>query len=564
MSEPSAPGNFIRTIVEADLAAGKNGGRVVTRFPPEPNGYLHIGHAKSICLNFGLAQDYGGVCHLRFDDTNPAAEDPEYVEAIREDVSWLGFDWGEHLYHASDYFEQLYDFAVRLIGKGRAYVCDLSAEEIRDARGTLTEPGRDSPSRDRPLEENLDLFARMRAGEFPDGARTLRAKIDMASPNLNLRDPVMYRIRREPHYRAGDAWCIYPSYDWAHGQSDSIEGVTHSICTLEFADHRPLYDWFLEQLEAEPRPKQIEFARLNLGYTVMSKRLLQELVQAGVVAGWDDPRMPTLAGLRRRGVTPEAIRQFCASIGVARADSLVDIAQLESAIRKDLEPATPRAMCVHDPIRVVLENWPEDKVEELEVPYLQNEPERLGSRRVPIARELYIEREDFMEEPPKGFFRLAPGREVRLRRAYVIRCEDVVKDADGQVVELRCTYDPDTLNTAPAGRKVRGTVHWVSVQHALPVAVRLYDRLFSVPNPTADKDGDTQAHLNPQSLEELPNAFAEPSLATARPGERFQFERKGFYFVDPIDSKDGRPVFNRIVTLRDTWAKLQDKQGGGA
>ncbi|MCH8883062.1 MAG: glutamine--tRNA ligase, partial [SAR324 cluster bacterium] len=372
------------------------------------------------------------------------------------------------------------------------------------------------------------------------------------------------RIRREPHYRAGDAWCIYPSYDWAHGQSDSIEGVTHSICTLEFADHRPLYDWFLEQLEAEPRPKQIEFARLNLGYTVMSKRLLQELVQAGVVAGWDDPRMPTLAGLRRRGVTPEAIRKFCASIGVARADSLVDIAQLESAIRKDLEPATPRAMCVHDPIRVVLENWPEDKVEELEVPYLQNEPERLGSRRVPIARELYIEREDFMEEPPKGFFRLAPGREVRLRRAYVIRCEDVVKDADGQVVELRCSYDPDTLNTAPAGRKVRGTVHWVSVQHALPVAVRLYDRLFSVPNPTADKDGDTQAHLNPQSLEELPNAFAEPSLATARPGERFQFERKGFYFVDPIDSKDGRPVFNRIVTLRDTWAKLQDKQGGGA
>jgi glutaminyl-tRNA synthetase len=564
MSAGTAPGNFIRTIVDADAAAGKLPGGIVTRFPPEPNGYLHIGHAKSIVLNFGLAQDYGGRCHLRFDDTNPLTEDPEYVASIQADVRWLGFDWGPHLYHASDYFERLYEFAVRLVRKGKAYVCDLSAEEIRDSRGTLTEPGRESPHRGRPVEENLALLAQMRAGAFPDGSRTLRARIDMAAPNLNLRDPVIYRIRRAPHYRTGDAWCIYPSYDWAHGQSDFIEGVTHSICTLEFEDHRPLYDWFLEQLEAHPRPRQIEFARLNLGYTVMSKRLLQALVREGVVAGWDDPRMPTLAGLRRRGVTPAAIRQFCADIGVARADSQVDIGQLESCIRRDLEPATPRVLCVHDPLRVVVESWPEEQVLELDAPYFPDASGRSESRRVPFSRELYIEREDFLEDPPKDFFRLAPGREVRLRRAYVIRCERVVKDDAGRVVELRCTHDSATLNANPVGRKVKGTVHWVSAAHAVPAEVRLYDRLFTVPNPTGDKDGDYRAHLNPASLEVLPAAMAEPSLAAARPGERFQFERKGFYCVDPVDSREGRPVFNRIVTLRDTWAKEQAKvQGKG-
>ena len=559
MSESAGSGNFIRTIIDADLASAKNGASVVTRFPPEPNGYLHIGHAKSICLNFGLAQDYGGRCHLRFDDTNPLTEDPEYIEAIKNDVRWLGFDWGEHLHFTSDYFERLYEFAVRLIGKGKAFVCGLSADEIRDARGTLTAPGRDSPDRERSVAENLALFTRMRAGEFPDGSRTLRAKIDMASPNLNMRDPVIYRIRRKPHYRTGDAWSIYPSYDWAHGQSDFIESVTHSICTLEFEDHRPLYDWFLEQLETEPRPQQIEFARLNLGYTVMSKRLLQELVHEGIVSGWDDPRMPTLAGLRRRGVTPQAIRRFCGLIGVAKADSLVDMGLLESCIRKDLDAETPRVMCVHRPLRVVLQDWPEDRVDQLEAPYLQNEPETLGSRQIPFSRVLYIEREDFMEQPPKGFFRLAPGREVRLRRAYVIRCEEVIKDANGEVAELRCSYDPETLNTAPAGRKVRGTIHWVSAGHAVSAEVRLYDRLFSVANPTADKDVDYKSHLNPASLEVLRQALVEPSLASARPGERYQFERKGYYFVDPIDSREGKPVFNRIVTLRDSWAKMKDK-----
>jgi len=557
MSESTTPGNFIRSILDADLASGKLRGGVVMRFPPEPNGYLHIGHAKSICLNFGLAEDYDGRCHLRFDDTNPLTEDPEFVAAIQHDVRWLGFDWGEHLYHASDNFERLYEFALRLIDKGRAYVCDLSAEEIRENRGTLKEPGRESPNRDRSVEENRELFAAMRNGDYPNGAKTLRAKIDMASPNLNMRDPVIYRIRHDPHYRTGEQWCIYPSYDWAHGQSDYIEGITHSICTLEFEDHRPLYDWFLEQLEAEPRPRQIEFARLNLGFTVMSKRLLQELVREKVVSGWDDPRMPTLAGLRRRGFTPGSIRQFCASIGVARADSLVDIGILESCIRKDLEPDTPRVMCVHEPLRVVLDNWPEGKVEEIEAPYLQNEPEKLGARTLPMSREIFIEREDFMEDPPKGFFRLAPGKEVRLRRSYVIRCEEVVKDGEGNVVELRCTYDPATLNTAPEGRKVKGTVHWVSAPHALPAEVRLYDRLFSVPNPGAGKDQDYRQHINPHSLEVLPNAVVEPSLASAKPGERVQFERKGFYFVDPVDSREGKPVFNRIVTLRDTWAKMQ-------
>ena len=559
MSEPTPPSNFIRTLIDADLAAGTTGGRVAFRFPPEPNGYLHIGHAKSICLNFGLAKDYGGVCHLRFDDTNPLTEDEEFVKAIQEDVRWLGFDWGGRLHHSSDYFEQLHAFALRLIEKEAAYVCDLSGEAIRENRGTLTEPGRDSPNRGRAVAENLDLFSRMRAGEFPDGSRTLRARIDMASPNLNLRDPVIYRIRHAPHYRTGDAWCIYPSYDWAHGQSDHIERITHSICTLEFEDHRPLYDWFLEQLEAEPRPRQIEFARLNLGYTVMSKRLLQQLVADGVVDGWDDPRMPTLAGFRRRGVTPAAIRDFCASIGVARADSLVDIALLESCIRKDLEPSTPRAMCVHDPLRIVIEDWPEDRVEQLEVSYFPNDPERTESRRIPFSRELFIEREDFMEDPPKKFFRLAPGREVRLRRAYVIKCESVVKDAEGNVVELRCSHDPATLNTAPEGRKVRGTVHWVSAAHAVSAPVRLYDRLFTAPNPAALKDGDFKQSLNPHALEIRDRALLEPSLAAAKPGERYQFERKGYYYVDPVDSKAGSPVFNRIVPLRDTWAKVREQ-----
>jgi len=560
-NESAGPSNFLRTIIADDLASKRTGGRVVLRFPPEPNGYLHIGHAKSICLNFGLAQDFGGVCHLRFDDTNPVTEDDEYVASIQADIRWLGYDWGAHLHFASDYFERLHAFAVRLIEGGKAYVCELSPEEIRETRGTLTEPGRPSPYRDRPVAENLALFERMRRGEFPDGSRTLRARIDMAAPNLNLRDPVIYRIRHTPHYRTGEAWCIYPSYDWAHGQSDFIEGITHSICTLEFEDHRPLYDWFLEALEADPRPRQYEFARLNLGYTVMSKRLLQALVREGDVAGWDDPRMPTLAGLRRRGVTPGAIRQFCTAIGVARADSLVDIALLESTIRKDLEPATPRVMCVHEPLRVVLENWPEGHTEEIEAPYFPNEPERMGSRRIPFSRELYIEREDFMEDPPKDFFRLAPGREVRLRRAYVIRCGEAVKDAAGNVVELRCTYDPDTLNANPVGRKVRGTVHWVPAAQAVRAEVRLYDRLFSVPNPTADKTEDFRRQLNPASLQVLPNALVEPALAAARPGERYQFERKGFYYVDPVEAREGRPVFNRIVTLRDTWAKVQSAQG---
>jgi glutaminyl-tRNA synthetase len=560
MSEPTVPGNFIRTLIDGDLAAGRSGGRVVTRFPPEPNGYLHIGHAKSICLNFGLAQDYGGRCHLRFDDTNPLTEDPEYTASIQEDVRWLGFDWGEHLHHASDYFEQLYAFAVRLVEKGKAYVCDLSGEEVRELRGTLTEPGRESPFRDRTAAENLELLARMRAGAFPEGSRTLRARIDMASPNLNLRDPVIYRIRRAPHYRTGEAWCIYPSYDWAHGQSDYIEGVTHSICTLEFEDHRPLYDWFLEQLEAETRPRQIEFARLNLAYTVMSKRLLLALVREGIVAGWDDPRMPTLAGLRRRGVTPEAIRQFCNLIGVARADSLVELELFEGCIRRDLEPRTPRVMCVHHPLRVVLVNWPEDRVETLEAPYFPNAPEQTASRRIPFSRVLYIEREDFLEDPPRDFFRLAPGREVRLRRSYVIRCEEVVKDAAGEVVELRCSYDPATLNAAPAGRKVRGTIHWVSADHAVPVTLRLYDRLFAVPDPTADKDADFREHLHPLSLEVLHRAMVEPALAEASAGERFQFERKGYYVVDPVDSAPGRPVFNRIVALRDGWARKREGQ----
>ena len=559
--EPSAgamPSNFIKEIIREDMKSGRFGGKVVTRFPPEPNGYLHIGHAKSICLNFGLAREFGGVCHLRMDDTNPETENMEYVRAIQEDVRWLGFDWGDRVFFASDYFDQLHDWAVELIKKGKAYVDDLSAEEIRRYRGTLTEPGRESPCRSRSVEENLDLFARMRAGEFPDGSRVLRAKIDMAAGNLNLRDPVMYRIKRATHYRTGDAWCIYPTYDWAHGQSDSIEGITHSICTLEFEDHRPLYDWFLDQLGVH-HPRQIEFARLRLTHTVMSKRKLTELVEGGHVDGWDDPRMPTIAGLRRRGYTPEAIRDFCARIGVAKKEGTVDVALLEHCLREDLNRRAERRMAVLRPLRVVIENYPEGRTEELEAVNNPEDPSA-GTRRVPFSRVLYIERDDFMEDPPRKFFRLAPGREVRLRYAYFIRCTDVVKDDRGEVVELRCTYDPETLGgNAPDGRRVRATLHWVSAAHALPAEVRLYDRLFSHPTPDTVKE-DFKNHLNPGSLTILENCVIEPGLAGARPGDRFQFERTGYFCVDP-DSSDGRLVFNRAVTLRDTWARIQKRQG---
>ncbi|MBI3073705.1 MAG: glutamine--tRNA ligase/YqeY domain fusion protein [Deltaproteobacteria bacterium] len=565
MTEPeNRPTNFLRTIIDADIAAGKHGGKVVTRFPPEPNGYLHIGHAKSICLNFGLARDYRGRCHLRFDDTNPVKEDVEYIDSIKEDIRWLGFNWGEHLYHAADYFGQLYDWAEKLIAAGKAYVCDLNADEIRHTRGTFTEPGRDSPFRGRSVEQNLDLFRRMRAGEFDDGAKTLRAKIDMASPNVNMRDPVMYRIRKTSHHRSGDAWCIYPSYDWAHGQSDAIEGITHSICTLEFEDHRPLYEWFLEQLALPHRPTQYEFARLGLNYTVMSKRMLIELVKDGHVRGWDDPRMLTIAGLRRRGVTPEAIRAFCDKVGVARANSTVDMGMLEACVRDVLDPKVRRVMVVHDPLRVVIENVAESAVEETLAPFFPDDPPRMGARNVPFSCIIYIEREDFMEEPPKKFFRLAPGREVRLRWSYVMKCVGVVKDEKtGAIVELRATIDPETRGANPKdGRKIGGAIHWVSAAHAVPVEVRLYDRLFTVPNPAGAKDGtDFKAYLNPASLVTLSGALGESSLKAAVAGERYQFERKGFYFVDPIDAKPGAPVFNRIVSLRDSWAKAaQDAQ----
>ncbi|MCX8038421.1 MAG: glutamine--tRNA ligase/YqeY domain fusion protein [Candidatus Sumerlaeia bacterium] len=552
--------NFIRNIIEEDLRTNKFGGRVVTRFPPEPNGYLHIGHAKSICLNFGLAQEYGGRCHLRFDDTNPTKEEEEYVESIKEDVRWLGFDWGEHLYYASDYFDQLYQWAVQLIRAGKAYVDDLTADEIREFRGTLTEPGRESPYRNRSVEENLDLFERMRAGEFPDGSRTLRAKIDMASPNLNLRDPVMYRILHARHHRTGDTWCIYPMYDFAHGQSDSIEGITHSICTLEFEDHRPLYDWYIEQLGIY-HPQQIEFARLNLTYTVMSKRRLLELVREGHVRGWDDPRMPTLCGLRRRGYTPEAIREFCERIGVAKADSIVDYGLLEHCLREDLNKRCTRVMAVLRPLRVVLENYPEGQVEELDAVNNPEDPSA-GTRKVPFSRVLYIERDDFMEEPPKKFYRLAPGREVRLRYAYFIKCNDVIKDAAGNVVELRCTYDPQTRGgDAPDGRKVKATIHWVSAAHAVEAEVRLYDHLFVKSDPDEVEDGKTwKDNLNPRSLEVLTGCKLEPGLANVAAGYRCQFERLGYFCADP-DTAAGRPVFNRTVTLRDTWAKIQKSLG---
>ena len=558
----SPPSNFIRNIVEEDIKKNKNDGRVHTRFPPEPNGYLHIGHAKSICLNFGLAAEYGGLCNLRFDDTNPSKEDIEYVESIKEDVRWLGFDWADRECYASDYFEQLYQFAVQLVRAGKAYVCDLSADEIRRYRGTLTEPGKDSPYRKRSVEENLDLFQRMRAGEFPDGSRTLRAKIDMASPNLNMRDPVMMRILRATHHRTGDRWRIYPTYDFAHGQSDSIEGITHSICTLEFEDHRPLYDWFLDQLHVH-HPRQIEFARLNLTHTVLSKRKLLQLVQQGHVTGWDDPRMPTLAGIRRRGYTPEAIRNFCERIGVAKRNSTVDIAMLEHCLREDLNRRAPRMMAVLRPLRVVITNYPEDKVEELEA---VNNPEDpgMGTRKVPFSRVLYIEQDDFREQPPKGFFRLSPGSEVRLRYAYIIKCVDVVKDPrSGVVTELRCTYDPETKSgSAQSGRKVKATLHWVSASHAIEAEVRLYDHLFTQENPDDVEEGvDWTSSINPRSLERLTSCRLEPGLAGAAPGSSYQFERLGYFCVDSVDSSPGRLVFNRTVTLRDTWAKMEKAKG---
>ncbi|HEY2387722.1 MAG TPA: glutamine--tRNA ligase/YqeY domain fusion protein [Candidatus Binatia bacterium] len=554
---PAPVSNFIRTIVTDDLRTGKHE-HVATRFPPEPNGYLHIGHAKSICLNFGLAKEFGGTCNLRFDDTNPTTEDVEYVDAIQDDVRWLGFEWS-HLFYASDYFEKLYEYAVELIKQGKAYVDSLTADEIREHRGTLTEPGRESPYRSRPVEESLALFARMRAGEFPDGAHVLRAKIDMASPIVVMRDPPIYRIRRATHHRTGDRWCIYPLYDFTHCLSDAQEGITHSICTLEFENNRPLYDWVLDQLPVPCHPQQIEFARLNLNYTVMSKRKLLKLVQGGYVSGWDDPRMPTISGLRRRGYTPEAIREFCERIGVARRDSTVDIGMLEHAIREDLNARAPRVMAVLRPLRVVIENYPDGQVEELEAVNNPEDPDA-GTRRVPFSREIYIEQDDFFEQPPPKFFRLSPGREVRLRYAYIIKCVDVVKDASGAITELRCTYDPDTRSGMPAAsRKVKATLHWVSAAHAIDAEVRLYDRLFTEEDPEAGKDGaDYLSLLNPKSLERLPGAKLEPSLAGAAVGSRWQFERQGYFCVDP-DSKPGALVFNRTVTLRDIWAKIQGK-----
>jgi len=550
--------NFIRNIIAEDLKANKNEGRVHTRFPPEPNGYLHIGHAKSICLNFGLAQEFGGLCNLRFDDTDPSKEGVEYVKSIREDVRWLGFDWEDREFYASDYFDQLYEYAVQLIKEGKAYVCDLSAGEIREYRGTLTEPGKDSPYRNRPIKENLNLFERMRAGEFKDGSRVLRAKIDMASPNLNMRDPVIYRILHAEHHRTGNTWCIYPMYDFTHGQSDSIEGITHSICTLEFEDHRPLYDWFLDELKIF-HPQQIEFARLNLSYTVMSKRMLLQLIEEGYVPGWDDPRMPTISGLRRRGCTPESIRNFCERIGVAKRGSMVDIALLEHSVREDLNRRVPRVMGVLRPLRLVIDNYPENKTEELEAVNNPEDPS-MGTRKIPFSRVLYIEQDDFHEIPPKKFFRLAPGREVRLRYAYFIKCVDVIKDKKtGEVVELHCTYDPKTRGgDAPDGRKVKATLHWVSAANSIKAGVRLYDNLFLKANPTDEKDGaDFKTYLNPDSLETLTSCRVEPTLTGAAPGSRYQFERLGYFCVDTVDSSEGTLVFNRTVTLRDTWAKIQ-------
>jgi glutaminyl-tRNA synthetase len=553
----AVPVNFIRARVAEDIASGKNAGRVMTRFPPEPNGYLHIGHAKSICLNFGLGKEFGGATNLRFDDTNPAKEEVEYVESIQRDVKWLGFDWEDRLYYASDYFEKLYNFAEALIQKGKAYVDDQSAEEIRANRGTLKEPGKNSPFRDRSVDENLDLFRRMRAGEFPDGARVLRAKIDMASPNVVMRDPALYRIKHVHHHRTGDAWCIYPMYDFAHCLSDSIEGVTHSICTLEFENNRPLYDWILDELGVF-HPQQIEFARLNLTYTVLSKRKLIHLVEQGITTGWDDPRMPTLSGIRRRGYTAEALRDFCERIGVARADNMVEFNLLEHCLREDLNARAPRAMAVLNPLRVVIENYPEGQVDEFDFPW---HPEAdMGSRKVPFSKVLYIEQDDFREEPPKGYHRLYPGNEVRLRYAYYITCREAVKDAAGNIIELRCTFDPESRGgSSPDGRKVKGTLHWVSAAHALDAEVRLYDLLFTKPNPGAEDD--FTACINPDSLSVVRGKL-EPALAYVAPGWHCQFERLGYFCADEKDSKPGAPVFNRTATLRDTWGKIEKKQGG--
>jgi glutaminyl-tRNA synthetase len=563
---PPIPGkDFIREILDEDKRTGKHGGRVATRFPPEPNGYLHIGHAKSICLNFGVASEYGGKCNLRFDDTNPLKEETEYVDSIQDDVHWLGFDWQNRLFYASDYFGKLYEFGETLIRSGKAYVCDLSADEVRAYRGTLTEPGRNSPWRDREVAENLDLFRRMRAGEFPDGSRTLRAKIDMASPNINLRDPALFRIRKATHHRTGDTWCIYPMYDYAHALSDWMEGITHSLCTLEFEDHRPLYDWCLEALDLPDRPRQIEFARLNLTYTLLSKRKLLHLVTGGHVTGWNDPRMPTLAGLRRRGFTPAALRDFCDRIGLAKRDSVVEVELLEHCLREDLNRRAPRVMAVLDPVRVVLTNYPEGVVEELDA---VNNPEDAsqGTRKVPFSRELLIDRDDFRDVPPPKYHRLSPGKEVRLRWGYLIRCDEAVKDpATGVITELRCSYDPATRGgDAPAGRKVKGTVHWVSAAHALDAEVRLYDRLFSTPNPDEALEGrDFLANLNPDSLVKKTGCRVEPSLSSAKTGDVFQFERVGYFTVDP-DSSPSALVFNRSVSLRDTWGKIEKRARGGA
>jgi len=561
MEQTSAlpPSDFIREIINEDLRTGKHEGRVATRFPPEPNGYPHIGHAKSVCLNFGIAAQYGGVCNLRMDDTDPTGENMEYVEAIIRDVRWLGFDWEDRLYYASDYYEKLYQYALEMIRIGKAFICDLDADEMREYRGSFTEPGRESPYRNRSVEENLDLFRRMRAGEFEEGSHVLRAKIDMASPNITLRDPIMYRIKKEAHYRTGDQWCIYPMYDFAHCLSDSIEGITHSICTLEFENNRPLYDWFLEALNVPHRPQQIEFARLNLTYTVLSKRKLIELVEKKIVNGWDDPRMPTLSGIRRRGYSPAAIRDFCERIGVAKNDSMIDMALLENCVRDDLNEKAPRVMAVLRPLRVVIDNYPEDRVETFDCPYHPKNAD-MGSRNVPFSKVLYIEQDDFMENPPKKFFRLSPGREVRLRYGYFIRCVDVIKDPDtGAVVELHCAYDPETRSGfAPDGRKVDATLHWVSADHCIPARVRLYDRLFRVADPLAT-DSDYTAYLNPDSLEALDSCQVEPALADAAPGSAFQFERLGYFCVDAVDSSSETLAFNRTVTLRDTWARITEK-----
>lgn len=560
MDTPKIPSNFIRDIVDADIANDKNKGRVHTRFPPEPNGYLHIGHAKAICISFGIARDYQGLCNLRFDDTNPEKEEVEYVDSIREDVRWLGFDWADREYYASDYFDQLYQHAITLIKAGKAYVCDLSPDEQRQYRGTFSEPGKNSPYRDRTPEENLDFFERMKAGEFADGARVLRAKIDMASPNITMRDPTIYRIKKASHHRTGDKWCIYPMYDFTHCISDSIEGITHSICTLEFENNRPLYDWVLDQLGIH-HPQQIEFARLNLTYTLLSKRILLKLVQNKTVSGWNDPRMPTISGFRRRGYTPSSIRAFCDKIGVAKFNSTIDMILLENSIREELNRIAPRVMAVLDPLKVVITNYPEGKTEEMEAVNNPEDP-AAGSRKLPFSRELYIEREDFREDAPKKFFRLVPGGEVRLRYGYFVKCEKVVKDASGKITELHCTYDPETRggNNPPDGRKVKGTIHWVSAKHAFKAQVRLYDHLFAKKDPADVPEGqDILTHLNPKSLETVSGALLELSLKDAKPGERFQFERLGYFFVDPTDSKSGQPVFNRTVTLRDTWEKIEKK-----